>query len=288
MFHIIRALLVTLLASLVLAGCSAVRLGYGQLPSLSYWWVDSYVDLNDAQSVALRRDLSALQDWHRAQELPKLAALLARVQSQALQDTTPAQTCQIVDQLKERVQAVLTQAEPGMATLAVQLTPAQLQHLTHQLTKREQTWREEWVQPSADQQAARRLDRLVDRSEAFYGKLSDAQRALLTVAVQANPYNATLAEADLLRRHQELQQTLQSIVQGHDSVAQAQAKLHPMLLRQIDSPDTAYSAQAAQFTLANCRTFAQLHNSTTPAQRQKLVDKLRAYELDLRALSAPG
>lgn len=284
-FRIIRALLV-ILAAVLLGACSMVRLGYDQLPSLTYWWVDSYFDLNDAQSVALRRDLNALHNCHRQQELPKLATLLAELQTQAPQDTTAQRTCQIMDQLKERLQVVLTQAEPGLATLVRQLTTTQLQHLTHQLAKREQDWREEWVQISPAKLAERRAERLIERSESFYGRLSAPQRALLTTNVLANPYDVAQAEAEILRRHQDLQQTLQAVLQGGDNASQAQARLHPMLLRLVDSPNPDYRAKLEPFTQTNCRTFAELHNSASPAQRHQLVTKLQAYELDLRALSA--
>jgi hypothetical protein len=284
-FRIIRALLVTL-AAVLLGACSMVRLGYDQLPSLTYWWVDSYFDLTDAQSVALRRDLDTLHSWHPQQELPKLATLLAELQAQATHDTTPQRTCQIVDQLKERLQVVITQAEPGLATLARQLTPAQLQHLAHQLAKREQTWREEWGQISPAKLAERRAERLIERSESFYGRLSESQRALLTTSVLANPYDVAQAEAEMLRRHQDLRQTLQAVLQGGDNASQAQARLHPMLLRLVDSPNPDYRAKLEPFTQSNCRTFAELHNSASPAQRQQLVTKLQAYEQDMRALSA--
>jgi hypothetical protein len=284
-FRIIRALLVTLIA-LTLGACSMVRLGYDQLPSLTYWWVDSYFDLNDSQSVALRRDLGTLQNWHRTQELPKLASLLAELQTQAPQDTTPQRTCQIMDQLKAQLQAVLTLAEPGLATLARQLTAAQLQHLAHQLDKREQDWREEWVQISPAKLGTRRADHLIERSESFYGRLTTSQRALLTASVLANPYDVRLVEAEMLRRHQDLRQTLQSIAQGGDNAEQAQRRLHPMLLRMVDSPNPGYSTQLEQFTQANCRTFAELHNSASATQRQTLADQLQSYQLDLLALSS--
>lgn len=285
-FRIIRALLVTLTV-LLLGACSMVRLGYDQLPSLTYWWVDSYFDLNDAQSVALRRDLESLHSWHRSQELPQLAKLLASLQTQALQDTTPQATCQVIDQLKAHLQVVLTQAEPGLATLVRQLTPAQMQHLAHQLDKREQAWREEWVQISPAKLTKRRAERLIERSESFYGRLSDSQRSLLTSSVLANPYDVVQAEAEMLRRHQDLRQTLQALVQGGDSASQAQARLHALQQRLLDSPNTSYRTQIAAFTQANCASFAQLHNSASPAQRQQLVARLQAYELDLRTLSAP-
>lgn len=285
-FHIIRALLV-ILAALMLGACSMVRLGYDQLPNLTYWWVDSYFDLSDSQSVTLRRDLATLHDWHRTQELPRLAKLLADLQTQALQDTTPQQTCQIIDQIKAHLQVVLTQAEPGLATLARQITPAQQQHLVHQLGKREHTWREDWVQISPAKLAKRRAERLIERSESFYGRLSEPQRSLLTSSVLTNPYDVAQAEAEMLRRHQDLQQTLQTITQGADNAVQAQAHLRTLLQRMMNSPSTAYRTRINTFNQANCATFAQLHNSASPAQRQQMVSRLQAYELDLRTLSAP-
>ena len=47
--HIIGALLAALVL-LGLGGCSAVKLSYQNAPELTYWWLDSYLDLNDTQS----------------------------------------------------------------------------------------------------------------------------------------------------------------------------------------------------------------------------------------------
>jgi hypothetical protein len=284
-FRIIPALLV-ILTTLMLGACSMVRLGYEQLPSLAYWWVDSYVDLNDGQSVALRRDLAALHYWHRTQELPRLANLLAELRTQALQDTTPQQTCQIFDQFKERLQAVLTQAEPALTTLVRQLTPAQQKYLIHQLGKREQTWREEWVEISPAKFVERRTERLTDYSESFYGHLSEPQLALLATNVSATSYDVKLAETEVQQRQQDVQHMLRAIAQDADNTTQVQARLHALLQRMMDSPNPAYRAQSAQFTRANCTALAQLHNSASPAQRQQLAAKLQAYELDLRTLAA--
>jgi hypothetical protein len=42
--------LLALLAFLALQGCSAIKLGYQQLPTLSYWWLDSAISFNSEQS----------------------------------------------------------------------------------------------------------------------------------------------------------------------------------------------------------------------------------------------
>jgi len=65
---------------------------------------------------------------------------------------------------------------------------------------------------------------------------------------------------------------------------QAQDRIHALLGRSLQSPNTSYRAHIDQLLQSNCNTFAQLHNSATPAQRQKLVAKLKGYEDDARTL----
>jgi hypothetical protein len=41
-----------------------------------------------------------------------------------------------------------------------------------------------------------------------------------------------------------------------------------------------------KLTHDSCATLAELHNSTTPAQRHKAVETLQRYEQDFRALNS--
>ena len=66
-----------------LGGCSAVRIGYNNAPALAYWWLDSYIDFNDAQAMQVRDSLNTLQAWHRKTELPAYAELLRQMQGAA-------------------------------------------------------------------------------------------------------------------------------------------------------------------------------------------------------------
>jgi len=281
--RIIRVLLGLLLTAALL-GCSVARMGYGQLPSLGYWWVDSYLNLNDSQSVTFRTDLQALHSWHQSQELPLLARELGDIQAQALQNTTPAQVCQMTDRFKSRLAAVLTQSEPGFARLGLSLKDEQLQHLKQQLDKKAQTWRDDWLAGSPAEQQARRLERLVERSEGFYGTLSDAQVSLLRTGIQTTAFDAQAAEQEMLRRHQDLLQTLQGLAGSKMALAPAQERIQALLGRSQQSPNASYRAHLEQLLQNNCNTFAQLHNSTTPAQRQKLIARLKGYEDDARTL----
>jgi len=283
--RIISGLLV-LLTALMLSGCSMLRLGYSQLPEISYWWVDSYLDLHDLQSTTLRQDLQALHRWHRTQELPALAQTLATLRAQANQDTTPERLCQVADELRTRLQAVMHQAEAGALTLATSLTPEQLQHLQRQLEKRQQKWREDWLDGTPAERLDRRAERLIDRNETFYGRLDPNQQALLRASMQASAFDPTLAHTEMLRRQQDLMSTLQTITRTSLSAPRMQDEIHQLMQRLFKSPNTAYQAQADQWTRASCQALAALHNSSSAAQRQKLMATLQSYEADALALMA--
>ena len=66
----------TLVTLLVLQGCSAIKLGYQQLPTLSYWWLDNTVSFSGNQTPAAKEAIDQLFQWHRREELPGYAALL--------------------------------------------------------------------------------------------------------------------------------------------------------------------------------------------------------------------
>ena len=70
--------LACLLALLLLQACSTLTLGYNRAATLSYWWLDSQLDLNEVQSQQLRTDLDTLHRWHRREALPQYAELLQR------------------------------------------------------------------------------------------------------------------------------------------------------------------------------------------------------------------
>ena len=58
-----------------------------------------------------------------------------------------------------------------------------------------------------------------------------------------------------------------------------------MLFRStLNSPDAAYRAYMEKLTQDACTSFAELHNSTTPAQRSKAVETLLRYEQDFKTL----
>lgn len=272
------------LLALVLSGCSTAKLGYNNAPSLTYWWLDSYLDFDNAQTPRVRAELAQWHNWHRESELPAYAALLAQWQRAATANLSAEQVCALWDSVRPRFAALLDQAEPTLAALAPTLTAEQLAHLGRQFDKRNQKWREEWLDGTPAERQARRLKQLTDRAEMFYGNLEDAQRAVLRAGLATSLFDPSQTHRETLRRQQDTLQTLRLIQLGNLSEIRQVAELRALLARTQTSPDASYQTYRAQATQANCQAFADLHNSTTPAQRLKAVAVLKGYEDDARAL----
>jgi Family of unknown function (DUF6279) len=282
----IIGLLAVVLASSLLQGCSAIKLAYNNAPELTYWWIDGYADLNDAQSLKVREELARLQQWHRTNELPRIAELLQRTRQLALADTSPEQVCNLFGEARKRIDAVTAQAEAPTVAVALTLRAPQIAHMEARFAKGNAEWQTEWIAGTPAERQARRLKSSVERSEQFYGTLEERQLVVLRSAIAQSTFDPQLSYAERLRRQRDVLQALrEATATPPPSLVQATALFRGTLERTISSPDPAYRSYAERAISDSCRTFAQLHNSTTPEQRERAARRLAAYERDARELT---
>lgn len=286
LLHRLLRIIGLLLACLGLCACSTVKLGYNNLDSIAYWWLDSTIDFSDEQTSRVREDLASLHQWHRTTELPKLAALLGRMEQMVAADFSAAQACAFVAPVRDRARAVADQAEPAAARLALDLGSDQLQHLERHYLKNNADFRKDWVELPAAQLRDKRLKQLVERGEMVYGTLEEPQRALLRQLLESSGFDPRRVLAERQRRQRDALQTLGRLAGRQVPQAEAQALLRGYIDRLENSPDAAWRQyQEAQLQFG-CRTVAALHASTSAAQREAAVRRLRAWQRDLRELSA--
>lgn len=264
-----------------------MRLVYNHAPNLSLWWLDGYFDFDSDQSERMRADLQGLQKWHRAQELPLFAEVFKNLQASAAQPVAAEQVCGLYAYLQTRAQVASDRMAPALALLAPTLQADQLDHMAREFDKRNRQWREEWLDGTPSEVTDRRVNRLVERAESFYGRLDPAQLTVLRTQLGLAGYDAALHYREIQRRQQDALQTLRELRTGSVAPARAQAELSALIGRYFKSPDPAFRHYTARFTAQSCAAVAAMHNSTTPAQRQRLAQTLQDYEADVHALVAP-
>ncbi len=282
----LAGIIVALVCAFGLGGCSAIKLGYSTLPEVAYWWLDGYLDFTDTQTAQVRGDLARLHGWHRAEELPRLADLLARMELAAAGPVTGPQACAFVAEIQTRLNVVAEQAEPAVLGLAASLSAAQLRHLEAKYASNNDTWRRDWIAPAAEARREKRFEQALDRAESIYGRLDEPQREVLRQQLAASIFDPARILTERQRRQQDLLQTLRRFQTPGLAPTASRALMRGYLERAQRSPDPAYRAWQDALLEEGCRTFSALHASTTPAQREQATRRLRAYQRDLRELAA--
>ena len=272
----------------LLQACSAVKLAYNNLPDVSYWWLDGYVDFNDAQTATVRKELDRILLWHRSDELPKVITLLQQAQRLASTEISPEPVCALFGQTRERLSALSLQLEPAMLAVASSLRPDQIAHIEGKFAKANAQWREDWMDGSPADRLEKRFNKNVERSEQFYGALEERQLLALRAKLAASAFDPQQTYVERLRRQQDLLEILR-LVNGApprpDPAAMA-TLLRAYVDRVMQSPNPTYRSYSDKLIREGCQTFAEVHNTTTPEQRERAVRRLVAYERDARELQA--
>jgi hypothetical protein len=279
-------LLALIIAASLLTGCSAIKLAYNQAPDLTYWWLDGYFDFNEQQTPKVRDELTKLFAWHRASELPKTADLLAQASQLMPGDVSAAQACRMYEQARNLLDTISNQALPFMADIAPTITPDQIAHLKRKYEKNVDAFNRDYIAGSAANREAKRLKQAIERSEMLYGSLEEPQIAAIRKALSSSSFDPAATLKERQRRQKELVDLLGGLAAAKASQATSIQTLRAYIQRAWEAPDPAYRAYVQRLTQEGCASFANVHASTTPAQRANAVKVLKGYEADLRALAA--
>jgi hypothetical protein len=283
---IIAALALLLL--LLMGGCSAVRLAYNQAPELAYWWLDGYFDFSDEQTPRVRDALGQWFVWHRRTQLPDYAALLARAQTDVQGDLTPERLCGWWSDLRERLENGVERGVPMAADLMLSLSPAQIAHIERRYAKSNSDFRDEYLAKDPKLRLEASVKRVIERAELLYGRLDDTQRERVARLVTESPFDPELWLSERQRRQQDALQMLRRASAERGARDAAEAALRAYAQRVVRSPRESYRQYSQRLEQFNCSFAAVVHNSTSAAQRQAAVAKLKGWEADVRTLAANG
>jgi Family of unknown function (DUF6279) len=278
----------TLSALGLLAGCSMLRVTYGQGPQLAHWWLDNYVGFNDEQNARVKEALTRWFAWHRATQLDDYGALLADMQLQVMGDVSAARLCRLTQDLSARLNTAVDRALPAAAELAPSLTAAQIAQIEKRYLKSNAEIRDEFLQARADERQQAATERAVERFESIYGRLDEAQKRLLAERVKASPFNAETWIAERVARQQEVLRSLRRLAAEPLDRDRTTVELKRLASRFETAASAEGRAYQQRVREHNCEVGALVHNSTTAAQRRHARDKFKGWETDLRQLAAAG
>jgi hypothetical protein len=115
-----------LLLVVLLSGCSMARLGYNNGETVSYFWLNGYVDFDADQKPWVKKELASLFAWHRRTQLVDYMPLLAQAKKRVHKPVTEADLARDYEELRRRVLIITDRAAPAAADLALSLRPQQI------------------------------------------------------------------------------------------------------------------------------------------------------------------
>ena len=280
---------------LIATACSAIRLGYGQVPMLAYRWLDGWVDFDDAQEAKVREALEAMHRWHRRTQLPDSAQWLEKTAAEMPRgDITGDEVCRSAKDLEARWFALVDHLSPAAAELAASLTDAQLAHLQKRFDEGMKKYRDEHGKGDAKAREKASLERSVSRSETFYGSLDEPQKALLAQAAKTPLWEPEVVIAERKQRVRELVEIIKdgrrAAQEGprDEALAKLRVSLREWAGQGVQSPRADYRAFQKRMQEASCALTAQVHNAGGPAVRQAARAKLEGWAADAKALADNG
>ncbi|MFM2057214.1 MAG: hypothetical protein RLY71_1599 [Pseudomonadota bacterium] len=268
----------------MLAGCSSVGLVYGNGSTLSFWWLDHYLDFSPAQARQVRAAMDQWFVWHRSERMPQDLVLLERARREVQGDLSAAQICAWIPRAQQWRDAALAPLAGPLAAIASTLSEAQLAHLENRLADKNADWSDEHLQsdPRERQQAV--LERVVKNAERLYGSLDRSQTRWLAGRLATSSGNPELALAERRGRQQQLLETLRDL--GRPDTVNAPAQLLQALASLSEPADETGRQQRSAFLAERCQITAELHNRTSPKQRQHAAETLAGWQRDLASYMA--
>lgn len=272
-------------ATILVASCSSLKLGYNNAEWLLTYSLDSYLDLDERQEELLRARARNLLAWHRSTQLRDYVVFLETTAGRLRNPVTADDVLEFQDQVNARMSAVSTQAAPDIAELAATLLPAQLERLSTKLASDTSKARRELVRFAGPESTEERVKHFIERSETWFGPLRPDQVKLARESFLQRPVDQEFWMAERERRQRDMVQVLRRIQSEQPPQETAVRWLRDYFAQLALPGDPARRERVVAFRRMNAELTAQLLNGASPEQRAHVQKKLRGYADDFATLA---
>lgn len=269
------------LALAVLAGCSMLRFGYGQLDHFAAWTVDEYFDLDAAQKQEFSKRFDRLHEWHRQEQLPDYAAFLAAARTRAENGLKRQDVLWIIEGIRERYRGIISRSADDAAALLATVTPAQLEALQQQWDRDNRRFaREHRLDENTEEQRRAAAKRAVSRVRYWTGNLTDEQELKIAALAGEMPMNHRLRHQDRMRRQGEFMRLMAQ--RGEPGFP---AALRHWFLNWETGRDPEYQRLWVLWEQKQADYYVAVDRLLTPTQRTAVARRLQNFADDFNYLA---
>ena len=276
-----------MVAVLLSAGCSSVRLTYNHGDTLLYWWLNNYLDFDSDQSGWLKKDIDQLFQWHRTTQLKDYVQLLANGQRQLAGTLSAADLMANYDNIKARTELLVLKALPELADLARSVRPEQIAQMEQKFAKNNDDYRKKFIRGDLEDRQKARYKKSMEQFTVWFGRFSSEQEALLRKASDARALDNAIWLDERIWRQKRIVAVLQKVHQeklGKDATIAVLHNLVKELFERTEAPERkaffdSYTSGTIQMILTAVRI-------ATPAQKAHAHKRMQGWIEDFNALAA--
>lgn len=275
------------LAAVILAACSSMKLGYSQGSVLTYLWINGQFGLQDNQTDPTREAIARFFTWHRQDQLPRMAAILQRAQGELQQPVTARQMRVYQDTFQQFGRAAFDQAKPDIARLLLSTTPAQLAHVQRKFQESNERFQHRYLHGDPEERLRARLKKVMEDARLVYGSFSPEQEAAIRSAIVPLVDSTQARYDERVARQQVWLALIARVQQEHPD----EATVVRWLTAYADLWEHAPGERGAQQRLrreADTAMLVTIANLTTPHQKQHARERLQGWIRDVHDLARDG
>ena len=272
-----RRALALFAASLLLSGCSALRLAYNNADTYLHWQANKYFDFDGEAKAELDRRIAVVLGWHRANALPAYAKDADEASRRMLRGIKREDLEWAYDSFRAHVRGALGNAAGELAPLLDALSAAQIAHLEQRLSEENRKFAREQLLGTVEERSERRFKRNLKRLEEWFGPLNHEQAERVRRYASA-PLSGELHEADRKRRQAEFVAMLRA--------KEAKKRLVSWAQDWEAGRDPAYARSSRATRDAYFDLLLDLDRTLTREQRQHCAGRMSEFASTFASLAA--
>ena len=280
--HIIYHIAILICLISFLTTCSSTRFIYTFVDEYIKDEITYFLDLNEDEKVLLSQQVSQMVNWHRTSMLPKYANYLNNVANKIESEQYSADN---IRKILTNGRFLIEETVSGLVPYASKFlihhqTTENIKFMENRMLNRRQERIMELSKPE-DILYEERLERLTTNFERFFGELKDSQKMILE-----SHTHLTLGESRVRLHNRTLRQKVFiRFLRTQPTEVDLTNYLNTLLLKGHTITNSSYQAFSEKSLNRFHTLLVNLLANSSKVQREKIINKLRDYAKDFKAVS---
>ena len=280
--HIIYHIAILIWFISFLTTCSSTRFIYTFVDEYIKDEITYFLDLNEDEKELLNQQVSQMVNWHRTSMLPKYANYLNNVANKIESEQYSADN---IRKILTNGRFLIEETVSGLVPYASKFliyhqTAENIKFMENRMLNRRQERITELSKPE-DILYKERLERLTTNFERFFGELKDSQ-----VMILESHTHLTLGESRVRLHNRTLRQKVFiRFLRTQPTEVDLTNYLNTLLLKGHTITNSSYQAFSEKSLNRFHTLLVNLLANSSKVQREKIINKLRDYAKDFKAVS---